>query len=221
MTNDEEYFRKQRLHRTSWDNACAITHYVNDKYEQGIINRNQFMAIDELEKAVLKRDSDNGDYTGARIQATREVLALLLRFHPELRSEIDARLCGSPRSAPLARAIEEQSQIKKFLNAQFDLERITLSEEEAVLTAGDQALKRAMARHRILDVHGYRGELAVEAANKAMKRKLVQLRPELAKEVNKLGFSWRDNAPFGGFLAGGASVRGPTGKPLVCYLAAR
>jgi hypothetical protein len=88
------------------------------------------------------------------------------------------------------RTLEEHSQIRKFLNAQFDLERITLADERAVLAAGDKELKRVMEKQGITDVRGYRGEIALEAANKAMKRKIKELRPDLAGEVRKLGFSW-------------------------------
>jgi hypothetical protein len=189
LVGDDE---EAKLRKAGWQDAniqhsCAIVSYLIDKEKQKTLSHEDYRAAYD---AGSEEEMKYTSFREGRERSSRARLAMLLKLRPDLRGELDALMPTWPRSGVLLRALEEQSQIRKFLNAQFDLERITLEQERAVLAAGDEALKRTMDKHGITEVQGYRGELAVEAANKTMKLKIKEICPDLSREVKKLGFSW-------------------------------
>jgi hypothetical protein len=184
--DNEANLRRKRWAEANRKYSTPVSRFRHEKQDRGVITSGEHINI---ENAIEEADR-SGVPAGYLERINTATLTAILTMHPELLGELNERSRTWPQSGPLLRALEERSQIKKFLNAQFDMERITLADERAVLAAGDQELKRAMKKFGITDLNCYRGDLAVDAANKAMKRKIRAISPDLAAEVRNLGYSW-------------------------------
>jgi hypothetical protein len=184
--DEESRFRREQWHNANAAYGVMLARYLIEKERQGVITQDEFTSIWALGSAEII-GSNRDDRMERAWQVKRDSL---LRRRPELRAELNERMRHWPRNAKLTRAMQEYSQIRKFLNAQFDLERLTLAQEQTVVSAGDVALKRYLTELGASEVTEIDGDRAVEAANSTMKHKLREICPHLRNEVDKLGFSW-------------------------------